>query len=195
MAITAKNYFDSLHNYINKKYIVVNINYGKIRLEENYGLVAGKKPLIRTVNLKYRGDAFTVKLDGEDDPLFHFLKDKGHPWSKRCDFVIFHRSGQKINVYCIEFKSNFLNYAKFNAQLEASVAWCASLNRIIRSYTQERKKINIQKFVFSSNLNPGKFLSLDGKYIQQNPSIRFYHYGDVEGIALEDLENSCVNTG
>ena len=194
MAINAQGYFDHLRAYISNKYVVDNGGGGEIQLKEKYFLETDTKPRTRLIKLDFKGDAFAIKLDGKNDPLFHFLEDEGHPWSKRCDFVIFHRSGRTINVHCIEFKSTGLTYDKFGAQLKAGVAWCQSLNETIRIYTQERKRLNVRKFVFISNTSPDAYLSDDKKYIQRDPSIRFYHYDDVNGMALEDLENSCVNT-
>ncbi len=193
MTINAQGYFDHLRAYISNKYIVDNGIGGEIKLKETYFLEAVAKKQMRTIKLKYKGDAFALKLDGGKAPLFHFLENQGHPWSKRCDFVIFHRSKNTINVHCIEFKSNSLNYNQFGAQLKAGVAWCGSLNDTIKSYTQQSKRLSVRKFLFSSNTNPVGYLSPDRKYIQQDPSIRFYHYDDVNGTALEDLENSCVN--
>ena len=91
------------------------------------------------------------------EPLFHFLNDNAKPWSKRCDFVVFHRVKERINVHCFEFKSATFPDALVD-QLEASEAWCRALHSTIKHYTGDGKRLYLTKFVLSAIPNPAPYL-------------------------------------
>ena len=119
---------------------------------------AGNKDKEYKVRLSAPGETIVIKLDkknlkGNSDPLFHFLDDKGMPWSKRCDFVIFHFHQNKLNVLILEFKSNTFPDGLID-QINATVAWCRALHSIIKIYTDKSKRLSIQKFVLSSHPAP-----------------------------------------
>jgi hypothetical protein len=149
------------------------------------------------VRLGVTGEALVIKLDkkknGKSEPLFHFLNDNAKPWSKRCDFVVFHRVKERINVHCFEFKSNGFPDALVD-QLDASEAWCRALHSTIVHYTGDRKRLYLTKFVLSSHANPTPYLDTAGKYLQRDPSIRHYLYQDIDGLALDALDNTNVET-
>lgn len=153
-------------------------------------------PKALTVEFAFEGQAFSVNLDlksqrrGDDIRLFRFLHDDAKPWAKKCDFIIFHRMPVGIYAYLIEFKSNGINQANIKAQLDASTNWLKSLSRVVENYFGHTHKLIIQKYVFSSNTNPGAYLDTEGKYLNADPAIRFYHYDDLKGLSLADLENN-----
>jgi hypothetical protein len=65
-------------------------------LREKYYREGETKRTTRIVRLPYKGKAFAIKLDGRNDPLFHFLDDSGKEWSKRCDFVVFQCFNRRV---------------------------------------------------------------------------------------------------
>ena len=124
-------------------------------------------------------------------PLFHFLDDTAKPWSKRCDFVIFYVNGRAFYADCIEFKSKSLSADKIVPQLKAGTCWVNTLKRTIEHYTGDKRKIRVRKFVFAENENPGPYI--DGnRQLNADPSIRYYHFGEVDGQPLADLQNTSV---
>lgn len=197
MALNSQGYFNSLRSYLNMAYYAVNQANDAIVLKEKIYVPGSTKKKEIKVSLSFKGEAFGIKLDKKNDkgnsyPLFHFLDDNGKPWSKRCDFVIFQHYNRKIQVYCIEFKYETLSVESIINQLNASVCWCQSLHSTIKNYTTKKKKLNLTKFVFSFHPDPDKYLDDAGKYLQRDYSIRHYSYDDVNGMNLEDLENSNV---
>ena len=123
--------------------------------------------------------------------MFHFLDDTAKPWSKRCDFVIFYVKGQRFCADCIEFKSKSLTAEKIVPQLKAGACWVHSLKRTIEHYTGDKRKIHLRKFVFAENDNPDAYLELN-RQLRADPSIRYYHFDEVHGQALADLQNTSV---
>ena len=113
------------------------------------------------------------KNKGESSLLFHFLNDNAKPWSKRCDFIVFHRVRQRINVHCFEFKSATFPDALVD-QLEASEAWCRVLSSTIKHYTGDAKQLYLAKSVLSCRPNPAPYLGAAEKYLQHDQSIRHY---------------------
>ena len=177
-------------------YAVSQTNDAMVLKEKIYLPGSTQKAEIK-VSLPFKGEGFAIKLDkknkkGNSDPLFHFLNDNGKPWSKRCDFVVFQHYNRQIQVYCIEFKYQTLPVESVINQLNASVAWCQSLHSTIKNYTAKKRKLNLKKFVFSDHPDPEKYLDDEGKYLQRDHSIRHYLYDEVDGISLQDLENSNV---
>jgi hypothetical protein len=124
-------------------------------------------------------------------PLFHFLDDNAKPWSKRCDFVIFYVNGRAFHADCIEFKSKSLTSEKIVPQLRAGMCWVTSLKRTIDQYTGDTRKIRLRKFVFAENENPGAYLDAN-RQLNADPSIRYYHFDEVNGLSLAALHNTSV---
>ena len=124
-------------------------------------------------------------------PLFHFLDDTAKPWSKRCDFVIFYVNGQAFHADCIEFKSKSLNADKIVPQLRAGMCWVQSLKRTIEHYTGDKRRIQLRKFVFAENTNPDSYLDTN-QQLKADPSIRYYHFDEVQDQPLATLENTSV---
>ena len=150
------------------------------------------------IRLGVIGEALAINLDkknrnGSSEPLFHFLNDNAKPWSKRCDFVVFHRVKERINLYCIEFKSATFPDGLVD-QLNASESWCRALHSTIKHYTGAAKRLHLTKFVLSCHPNPAAYLDPAGKYLQRDHSIRHYLYQDIDGMALDALDNTNVDT-
>lgn len=201
MTLNAEGYFHGLAEYLHKNFKIAPITNNKIVLEEKLFIDRGE--VTQKVNLAYQGQIVVIKLDYEPNRkakkekdgnefsgLFSFLTNDAKPWAKRCDFVIFQLVKNKLNVYCIEFKSQTIP-ADAPDQLKASVAWCRSLHAIIKSYTNESKQFNLKRFLFSYCENPA-FFDADNKYLLRDNTIRHYLYKDAEGLNLTDLENTKV---
>ncbi|MBV7265906.1 hypothetical protein [Erythrobacter ani] len=120
--------------------------------------------------------------------LFHFLDDNAKPWSRRCDFVVFWRHGNALRADLIEFKSKGIQHDKIVPQLNAGLCWCRSLKHTIEHYTGYKKKIVARKFVFSSNQEPDAFLDAN-RQLNADVSVRFYHYDELAGMQIGDLQN------
>lgn len=199
MTINARGYLDHLKVYLNTAC------YGKTcQASEARGI--GEKQLVlsekvegtrrrRKVTLEFDDDAFAIKLDQGNDPLFHFLTNgDGHLWSRRCDFVVFERRGERLHAHCIEFKeaSTRIPVDNIFLQLRAAEAWCRSLHKILGVYVDEAKRINLSCYVFTGCQNPAPDLDDTGKYLRKHPSIRHYLFDEADGMNLKDLENSTV---
>lgn len=194
MAVDANKYFRGLRSYLNTNtYEVTKRDNGRIVLEEKIFMKGGSERK-QKVRLGYSGEVIVIQLDkknknGSSDPLFHFFDDDARPWSKRCDYVIFQLLKNKINVYCIEFKSASLPESLVD-QLSSSETWCRSVHNIINLYTGEKKRLNLKKFVFSSMEDPSRFVGDDG-YLNRDHTIRHYNYDDLSSIKIEELVNEC----
>src|SRR5882724_6799383 len=111
MSLNAQGYCNALRSYLNTKYYeVLDTDSGRILLKEKVHVVSSPRPVEYRVRLLVTGEALVLKLDkknpkGNSDPLFHFLNDEAKPWSRRCDFVVFHRVKERISVHLFEFKS------------------------------------------------------------------------------------------
>lgn len=196
MPINAEGYFNCLKSYLNtNNYEVTKRDNGRIVLEEKVYWPGESTPSKQKVRLGYSGDVIVIRLDkknprGNPDPLFHFLEDEAKPWAKRCDFVVFQFVSNRLNIYCIEFKS-----AKFQEsavdQLNAGEAWCRSLHSIIKLYTSKAKRLNLRKYIFTCMDDPSPYVDADG-YLKRDHSIRHFHYDDLTGIMLDNLENTCI---
>lgn len=197
MPLNAQGYFNALRNFLNTAhYEVTETEAGRIVLREKVFVAASPKPVEYKVRLGVTGEALVINLDrkntrGNSDPLFHFLNDNAKPWSKRCDFVVFHRVRERINVHCLEFKSTTFPDALVD-QLEASEAWCRALRSTIKHYTGDAKPLYLTKFVLSCHTNPAPYLDTAGKYLQRDHSIRHYLYPDIDGLSLDALDNTNV---
>ncbi len=190
MAQTATAYFNGLKAYLNKQYKVTQPDHGKIVLKEKIYPPGGSDLQNYMITLNYSGDAFAIKLDRySTKKLFDFLDNESKPWSKRCDFVIFHCYRNKVNAHCIEFKSGTFP-EKLVDQLKASAAWCHSLHSTVSHYTGNSRKLNIAKYVFSCHQKPELYLDEAGEYLLKDHSVRHYLYDDVDMMNLEDLVNA-----
>jgi len=199
MPINAQGYFNALRSYLNTaEYEVTETDGGRLVLKEKVFVAGSPKPVEYRIRLAVTGEALVINLDrknrnGNSDPLFHFLNNNAKPWSKRCDFVVFHRVRERINIHCIEFKSATFPDSLVD-QLEASESWCRALHSIIKHYTGTARKLYLTKYVLSCHANPAAYLDPAGKYLQRDHSIRHYLYQDIDGLALDALENTNVET-
>lgn len=208
MALNAQGYFNHLRTYFADDYVVDWGDADALSITDKYYPDGDSKQSVRKIVFPFIGEAFAVNLDmtvntkenGKKSksefspPLYRFLDDNGKPWSKRCDYVIFHRLPLGLYVYCIELKSNYIDAEKISAQLASASCWVRSLKSVIENYTGHSLEIKVQKFVFSTNNKPAAHLSPDGKYLARDPSIRFYHYDDLDEMSLADLENISLET-
>lgn len=201
MPLNAQGYFNALRSYLNTAhYEVTETDGGRIVLKEKVFISGSTKPVEYRVRLSVTGEALVINLDrktsrnsNQSHPLFHFLNDNAKPWSKRCDFVVFHRKRERINVHCFEFKSATLPDSLVD-QLEASEAWCRALRSTIKHYTGDAKPLYLTKFVLSCHPNPEPYLDAAGKYLQRDHSIRHYLYRDIDGLSLDALDNTNVES-
>lgn len=200
MTISANGYLNHLRNYLNVA------DYGKTckSSEKDYSVnnkIVLSEPIQgadrrRKVEFLFDGEVIGVRLDCGSDPLFHFLNNNGHPWAKRCDFIIFQSVRNSIKAHCIEFKEAKTNIPVDSVymQLKAAEAWCKSLRTIISAYVGEQKQINLSKYIFTACTNPDHFLCKKNHYLNKHPSIRHYHFDQVNGQNLSFLNNSTVTT-
>jgi hypothetical protein len=202
MSLDAPTYFGHLKAYLNSEYIEHDGTGGAVVLKEKYFVEGEKKPRERVVSLRLTGPGLAFKLDheskhqkgngqGNKPALFHFLDDQAKPWSKRCDFIVFHVCGKALHADCIEFKSKSLSADNIVPQLKAGSSWCRTLKRVIEHYTGDTRKIKVRKFVFADNSAPGQYVSAT-RQLTADPSIRYYHFDEVNGQALADLKNESV---
>lgn len=198
MAITPESYFGALRDYLHNHYVVNEVENDKVVIEDKVYLPGATTASDKKVQLHVPGEALVINLDlknrrGNSDPLFHFLEDNSKPWAKRCDFVIFHLHRNQIAAICVEFKSGSFPES-LSDQMNAGAAWCRSLHSIIKHYTNITKRMRITKFVLSCHQNPDAFLDDDNKYLRRDHTIRHYLYDDIDGMSLDELENTYVET-
>lgn len=105
--------------------------------------------------------------------------------------MIFYVNGRAFHADCIEFKSKSLAAEKIVPQLKAGMCWVASLKRTIEHYTGDGRKIRLRKFVFAENVNPDPYID-ENRQLNADPSIRYYHFDEVQGQSLADLHNTSV---
>ena len=200
MTLAARTYLEHLRAYVNDDYIIHDGTDGKVILRETYFRPEDVIPQERKVELLLPGAGMAFKLDHEDfntsrksskPPLFHFLDDTAKPWSKRCDFVIFYVNRRAFHADCIEFKSKSLNTDKIVPQLKAGMSWVNTLKRTIEHYTGDKRRIRLRKFVFAENENPDPYID-ENRQLNADPSIRYYHFDEVQGQPLVDLHNTSV---
>ena len=198
MTLEARPYFGLLRAYVNDDYVIHEGTDGKVILKEKYFRPEDVAPQEREVELLLPSVGMAFKLDQDDfgtsrtgskPPLFHFLDDNGKPWSKRCDFVVFYVNRQAFCADCIEFKSKSLTANKIVPQLEAGTRWVKSLKRTIEHYTGYKRRIRLRKFIFGENENPGEYLD-PNRQLNADPSIRYYHFDEVNGQPLIALQNT-----
>ena len=200
MTLAAGTYFEHLKAYVNSDYVVDDGVDGKVLLTEKFFRPEDVKPQVRKIELLLPGAVMVFKLDHDDletakskskPALFHFLDDNAKPWSKRCDFVVFYVKGRAFYADCIEFKSKSLTAEKIVPQLRAGMCWVSSLKRTIEHYTGDKRKIYLRKFVFAENTNPDPYID-DNRQLNADPSIRYYHFNEVQGQPIIDLQNTSV---
>lgn len=200
MTLDAATYLQHLRAYINGNYVANDGSGGKVILTEKYFRPEDVKPKERKIELSLPGAGLAFKLDhdefdtakkGNKPPLFHFLDDNAKPWSKRCDFVVFYVSNRTFRADCIEFKSKSLAADKIVPQLRAGACWVASLKRTVEHYTGDSRRIRLRKFVFAENENPKNYIDVNSQ-LKADPSIRYYHYHEVQGQPIAELKNSSV---
>ena len=75
---------------------------------------------------------------------------------------------------------------------EASkVCWVNSLKRTIEHHTGDSRRIRLRKFVFAENENPGPYIDAN-RQLNADPSIRYYHFDEVNGQPLTALNNTSM---
>jgi len=203
MTLDAATYFQHMRAYVNGEYIVHDGKDGKVVLTEKYFRPEDAKPQTRKIELLIPSFGMAFKLDadhfnkskapnkGDKPPLFHFLDDSAKPWSKRCDFVVFYVNHRAFHADCIEFKSKSLAAEKIVPQLKAGACWVISLKRTIEQYTGDTRRVRLRKFVFADNANPDDYLN-NNRQLRADPSIRYYHFDEVNGQSLPTLVNGSV---
>jgi hypothetical protein len=200
MTLAAGTYFEHLKAYVNSEYVMHDGADGKVVLKEKYFKPEDVKPQERKIELLLPGAGLVFKLDHDDfdtakrkskPALFHFLDDTAKPWSKRCDFVVFYVNGRTFHADCIEFKSKSLATDKIVPQLRAGMCWVKSLKRTIEHYTGDTRRIRLRKFVFAENANPAPYID-PNRQLNADPSVRYYHFDEVNGQPLVDLQNTSV---
>ncbi|ASK79131.1 hypothetical protein CF386_08665 [Paraphotobacterium marinum] len=208
MTLDARGYFQHLKSYLNTDYYAIHPNmHNVLKLKENIFTSDGEKEIeIEVPLLVEQGEAFAIKLDtrislkkggnskkgnkNDHQPLFHFLDDQGKPWSKRCDFIIFHQHKKALKIYCFEFKYKSLPADSVVAQLTASELWCKALQSTIKIYTTHKKTMKLAKFAltYCDKVKVETYLDPDKKFLSKDPSIRHYHYDEISGLALNQLD-------
>ena len=200
MSLDALTYLGYLGAYVHDCYVIHDGTGGEVLLRERYFPATSTRAKTRKIRLLLPGPGLAFKLDHDQikagggktkPPLFHFLDDNAKPWSKRCDLVIFYVNGRAFHADCIEFKSKSLRAGKIVPQIKAGTSWVNALKRTIELYTGDKRRLRLRKFVFAENENPGEYI--DGnRQLKADPSIRYYHFNEVEGQPLADLENTSV---
>lgn len=200
MSLSAATYFEHLKSYLNSEYVIDNGVYGNIVLVEKYFQPNDKKARKREIELLLPGPGLAFKLDQDEfdlkkrrakPALFHFLDDNAKPWSKRCDFVVFYVHKKSLMADCIEFKSGNIAGAAIREQLRAGVYWLKSLKRTVEHYTSDSKKICVRKFLFGDKDDAEPYLDAN-RQLNADPSIRYYHFREVNGQPLTALQNTSV---
>lgn len=204
MGLDAQGYFQHLKSYLNTDYYAIQPNLnGVLKLKEKIYTTDGEKEIELPLKVD-KGEAFAIKLDtkvslksgksrmenkNDHQPLFHFLDDQGKPWSKRCDFIIFHRYRRDVKAYCFEFKYKSLPSDSVVAQLSASELWCKALQSTIKIYTSHKKTIKLSKFAltYCDEEKAATYLDEENTFLSRDPSIRHYHYNDISEKALHQL--------
>jgi len=200
MTLAAPAYFSHLLAYVNSRYVIDDGASGYVVLREKYFPPTGTRAKTRRVRLLIPGQGLAFKLDHDQvefhrkkkkPPLFHFLDDTAKPWSKRCDFVIFWVNGRTFHADCIEFKSKSLTADKIVPQLRAGACWVDTLKGTIERYTGYKQRIQLRKFVFGENDKPDAYIDRNGQLIA-DPSVRYYHFDEVQGQPMAALQNNSV---
>ena len=200
MILDAQTYFGHLRAYVNDRYVMHDGTDGEVILREKYFSATGTRARTRQLRLLLPGPGLAFKLDHDQfqvgerktkPPLFHFLDDNAKPWAKRCDFVIFYVNGKAFCADCIEFKSGSITGSAVREQLRAGASWVRTLKKTIEHYTEETRNIRLRKFLFGDKEDADTYLDAD-QQLNADPSIRYYHFEEVQGQPLADLQNTST---
>ena len=201
MTLDAPTYFGHLRAYVNDSYVMHDGADGEVVLREKYfPPPPATRAKTRKIRLLLPGPGLAFKLDHDQfqlrkkknkPALFHFLDDNAKPWSKRCDFVIFYVNRRAFCADCIEFKSGSIAGSAVREQLRAGVCWVRSLKKTIEHYTEDTRTIRVRKFLFGDKEDADPYLD-PIRQLNADPSIRYYHFDEVQGKSLADLENTSV---
>jgi hypothetical protein len=201
MTLDAPTYLGHLRAYVNDRYVMDDGTSSEIVLREKYfPPPPATRAKTRKVRLVLPGPGLAFKLDHDQfqlrkkkskPPLFHFLDDNGKPWSKRCDFVIFYVNGRAFCADCIEFKSGSIAGSAVREQLRAGANWVRSLKKTIEHYTDDTRRVRVRKFLFGDKTNAEAYLD-PNRQLNADPSIRYYHFDEVQGQSLAALANTSV---
>ena len=105
--------------------------------------------------------------------------------------MIFYVNRRAFAADCIEFKSGSIAGSAVREQLRAGACWVRSLKKTIEYYTEDTRKIRVRKFLFGDKEDVCAYLDSD-RQLNADPSIRYYHFDEVQGQPLADLQNSSV---
>ena len=201
MTLDASTYFRHVRAYVNDHYVTHDGDGGEVVLREKYfPPPLATRAETRKIRLLLPGPGLAFKLDHDQfqrgnrnskPPLFHFLDDNAKPWSKRCDFVIFYVNRRAFCADCIEFKSGSIAGGGVREQLRAGAYWVRSLKKTIEHYTGDTRRIRVRKFLFGDREDAGAYLDSD-RQLNADPSIRYYHFDEVQGRPLVDLQNTSI---
>ena len=200
MTLHAPTYFGRLRAYVNDSYVMDDCTGGAVVLREKYFPATGTRAKTRKIRLLIPRPGLAFKLDHDQvelqrkkskPPLFHFLDDTAKPWSKRCDFVVFYVAGRAFHADCIEFKSKSLSADRIVPQLKAGTNWVNTPKWTIQHYTGDQRRIRLRKFVFGDNEDPDRYLD-PNRQLNADPSIRYFHFDEVQGQPLITLQNTSV---
>ena len=201
MTLDAPTYFGHLRAYVNDHYVMHDGDGGEVVLREKYfPPPQATRAETRKLRLLLSGPGLAFKLDNDQiqlskkkskPPLFHFLNDNAKPWSKRCDFVIFYVNRRAFFADCIEFKSDSIAGIAVREQLPAGACWVKSLKKAIEHYTEDTRKIRVRKFLFGDKEDAGAYLD-SNRQLNADPSIRYYHFDEVQGQPVAALQNASV---
>jgi hypothetical protein len=132
-----------------------------------------------------------LNAQGYSDALRSFVDGNANPCLKYCDYVVLHRMRERLSVHCIEFESGSLP-DRLVDRLEASGAWCRTVHSIIKHYPAKATGLHLTEFVLSCHSSPTPCLDAAGKYLQRDHSIRHYLHENIDGFALNALNNTNV---
>ena len=201
MNLDAPTYFMHLEAYVNDQYVMPAGDGGEVVLREKYfpppPATQAKTRKLRLLlpvpglAFKLDHDQFQLNKRKGKPPLFHFLDDNAKPWSKRCDFVIFYVNRRAFCADCIEFKSGSIAVSAVREQLRAGASWVRSLKKTIEHYTEDTRKIRVRKFLFGDKEDADPYLDFH-RQLNADPSIRYYHFDEVQGQPLIALQNASV---
>jgi hypothetical protein len=77
-------------------------------------------------------------------------------------------------------------------QLQSSLDWIKSLHAIIKTYTGQHFTLRATKYVLTNHPDPAPYLEESGKYLNRDHTVRHYLYSEVNGMSLQDLDNTNV---
>ena len=66
-----------------------------------------------------------------------------------------------------------------------------SLKKTVEHYTEDTRKIRMRKFLFGDKEKADAYLDSD-RQLNADPSIRYYHFDEVQGQSLIALQNASV---